>query len=364
MAWYRSGTIAVTSGSKNVTGTGTTWLDNAAAGEALLGPDGKLYEIDAITSNTALVLKVNYAGANASGQAYAIVPTQSFIRDLASQAAALVNTYSGIANNAGAGKFADGTVGGPGISFTNDQDTGFFRSGSNEVTFVANGVAQFKFGTSGLVFITGNAALNALNGVTPAADKIPYFTSGTAAATATISAYGRSLIDDADAAAARTTLGLGTAATANTGTGAANVVLGNDSRLSDSREWTAAEVPKAEAEARTATTPRKWTALRVGEAIAAWWNAVRTALPAPVNVAGELSESGSAVVVAADVGTEPNQIPLNAHLGALAYRDNTLVPVPSAANAPGLIGDMAIDSSYVYFCVATNTWKRAALSTW
>ena len=46
-----------------------------------------------------------------------------------------------------------------------------------------------------------------------------------------------------------------------------------DSRLSNSREWTASTVTQAEAEARTATTRRAWTAQRVAQAIAAWWNA-------------------------------------------------------------------------------------------
>lgn len=44
-----------------------------------------------------------------------------------------------------------------------------------------------------------------------------------------------------------------------------------DSRLSDSREWSAITITQAEAEAGTATTRRAWTALRVRQAIQAWW---------------------------------------------------------------------------------------------
>jgi len=57
--------------------------------------------------------------------------------------------------------------------------------------------------------------LTALAGVTVAADKLIYATGADAFATTDLSSYGRSLIDDADAAAARTTLGLGTMATQN-----------------------------------------------------------------------------------------------------------------------------------------------------
>lgn len=42
-----------------------------------------------------------------------------------------------------------------------------------------------------------------------------------------------------------------------------------DSRLSDAREWTAAEVTQAEAEAGTLTTVRKWSPLRVWQAVLA-----------------------------------------------------------------------------------------------
>jgi len=82
---------------------------------------------------------------------------------------------------------------------------------------------RFQTSTGTVVYRDGNAIsgapVTALSGLTPAADRIAYYTSGlTAANTATaamtaLTPFGRSLIDDADASAARTTLGLGTAAT-------------------------------------------------------------------------------------------------------------------------------------------------------
>jgi hypothetical protein len=59
------------------------------------------------------------------------------------------------------------------------------------------------------------AAIDALDGLTPAANRFPYFTSSSSAALGTVSAFGLTLVDDADAIAARTTLGLGTLATQN-----------------------------------------------------------------------------------------------------------------------------------------------------
>jgi hypothetical protein len=38
--------------------------------------------------------------------------------------------------------------------------------------------------------------------------------------------------------------------------------------------------------------------------------------------------------------------------------------VPSSASATGTTGQMVSDSSYLYVCTASNTWKRVALATW
>jgi hypothetical protein len=38
--------------------------------------------------------------------------------------------------------------------------------------------------------------------------------------------------------------------------------------------------------------------------------------------------------------------------------------VPANSSANGIAGNIRFDTSYVYVCVANNTWKRATLSTW
>lgn len=145
MAWYRTGTISLTNGSAAVAGSGTAWIANAAPGEALRGPDGRLYEISSVNSDTSMTLATPYLGATVGGQTYEIFPSQSYIRDLAAQAAGLVNSYASFYNTVGQGKFPDGSAGAPAISFSNDTDTGIRRSGSGGVAIVGNGVDQAVF---------------------------------------------------------------------------------------------------------------------------------------------------------------------------------------------------------------------------
>lgn len=54
--------------------------------------------------------------------------------------------------------------------------------------------------------------------------------------------------------------------------------------------------------------------------------------------------------------------------GNFSIAGNTInVPTtrtPASAVATGTAGDICWDSSYIYVCIAANTWKRTAISTW
>lgn len=159
MPWYRTGTVSVTNGSTTVTGSGTNWIDGAAVGEAFIGPDAKVYEIASIASATQITLATPYQGTTQTGQSYQIVPSQSYIRDLAAQAATLVSSYGTAMTSAGQGAFGDGTVSAPGVRFTADGDTGLRRVGTNSIAVVAGGADRLTVDTAG-ASVTGNLSVS------------------------------------------------------------------------------------------------------------------------------------------------------------------------------------------------------------
>ena len=162
MAWYKTGTVSVTNNSATVTGSGTNFVSGAQVGFGFQGPNGLVYEITAINSSTSLTITPVYGGSTASGQAYAIVPTQGLTAALASDVTDLITDYQTVADNAGAGKFGDGSAASPGIRFVNDQDTGFFKDTANEIAVSVGGTKVGEFTSTG---IDGTV----IGGTTPAA---------------------------------------------------------------------------------------------------------------------------------------------------------------------------------------------------
>jgi hypothetical protein len=150
MAWYRTGTVSVTNGSTAVTGSGTNFVAGAQVGEGFAAPDGRLYEIVTIVSATSLTIGKAYLGSTQTGQTYEIVPTQSLVADLAGQVSTLISDFQSVADEAGEGKFDYGTAASPGITFTLDQDTGFFHDTNNEIGVSAGGTKVAEFNSGGL----------------------------------------------------------------------------------------------------------------------------------------------------------------------------------------------------------------------
>lgn len=69
------------------------------------------------------------------------------------------------------------------------------------------------------------------------------------------------------------------------------------------------------------------------------------------------STTNGAFTVAGGVG-----VAKNVNIGGnLRFAGGT---VPATATSAGTTGDVRYDSSHLYICTATNTWRRTALSTW
>ena len=146
--WVRAGTVSVTNGSTTVTFSGVDIIaSNVRVGDELKGPDGNDYEITAITSSTEAEITPAYLGGTAAGQGYAIKPTRGIVQNLYDQVTALIASVNAHISGALAGRFGDGTVAEPGISFSSDANTGIRRSGSDNIMMVGGGVD--KFGWSG-----------------------------------------------------------------------------------------------------------------------------------------------------------------------------------------------------------------------
>ena len=150
MAWYSAGTVSVTNNSATVTGSGTAWVANAQASEGIWLPDGRLYEIVSINSDTSLTISPNYLGTSQSGQVYRIVPVKGYPLLAAQQMAALISTVQGYVDGALSGRFGDGTVGAPGVSFASNPAMGLYRVAANQLGFATNGVRRMLLTNSSL----------------------------------------------------------------------------------------------------------------------------------------------------------------------------------------------------------------------
>jgi len=80
--------------------------------------------------------------------------------------------------------------------------------------------------------------------------------------------------------------------------------------------------------------------------------------------ASDGTEDGKLELKVSAAGTLTTEVAITAANVTLGGRPILPTHTPASATAAGTTGEIAWDGSYIYVCTATNTWKRAALSTW
>jgi hypothetical protein len=93
MPWHRLGTVSVTQNSSTVTGVNTAFAANTRIGDAFIGPDGRLYELANVASDTVISISPPYLGPTASNATYAVAPVQGYQKALSDEVRSWVNAY-------------------------------------------------------------------------------------------------------------------------------------------------------------------------------------------------------------------------------------------------------------------------------
>lgn len=122
---------------------------------------------------------------------------------------------------------------------------------------------------------------------------------------------------------ARANLGLKNSAVLDVGTEAGTVAAGDDSRLSDSREWIAPTVGKLEAEEGSSEERKAWTSLRVRQSTEAWWNNITGAFGRNLASSASIEDARSKLDISNLDNTSDTDKPVSsAQLAALNLKSN------------------------------------------
>jgi hypothetical protein len=71
-------------------------------------------------------------------------------------------------------------------------------------------------------------------------------------------------------------------------------------------------------------------------------------------------------ILVSSIDTVPAYQTKNLELTAIDdfFSSRKFSSVPQYSFSGGVAGSIRVDNDYIYVCIATNTWKRAAIDTW
>lgn len=142
MGWTTRGKVNVALNSAVVTGVGSLFLQDGRIGDGFRGPDGRIYEVTNIATNTGLTIQPPYEGPTVNNATYFLAPFEGYVKDTADALRA----------------------------------------------------ASLQIGQFPLTKQDKSDNLTAFSGLTGVADRLPYFTGAGALALATLTAKARELL--------------------------------------------------------------------------------------------------------------------------------------------------------------------------
>ena len=262
------------------------------------------------------------------------------------ETAALQNIGRVVRSDASAGVIIVGGAGRSAATPNLDNGKIFLGNGSNQAVSTAISSINLSSFNDDLSYQPLDAGLTSISGLTTAADKMIYTTASDTYAVTDLTSAGRALLDDADASAQRTTLGLGTAATS-----ASTDFLASTAGLDDLSD--VAYTPGAGIDNYVLTYDHSTTS----------WGAeaAPTADPASETVAGVIEIATNAEATAA-TATDKALVPSNLSSIALSTLNDDLSYQPLDAGLTSISGLTTAADKMIY-TTASDTYAVADLTS-